>query len=178
MTPPQAAKAHCDNYQSDNSRLGIRLKDDLSMYRFRKEGLTCLLCDGQRCLHFEEIVVPMRMSRETAEATLRADKKDKAVNAYLRCHKLIQTKSTAKKVCRTCRRVEVEGSQKFCYKCGNNRRKHSNRLSQRKRRSHVRKHAISPIDTEALTNANQLGGSSNPAAAKNGHQPSDHNGNE
>src|SRR5215472_11527363 len=106
MTPPQAAKAHCDNYQSDNSRLGIRLRDDLSMYRFRKEGFPCLLCEGQRCPHFEEIVVPVRMSRETAETTLRAKKKEKAVTAYLRFHKLIKTKSTAKKVCRTCRRVE------------------------------------------------------------------------
>src|SRR5215472_10312177 len=86
MTPPQAAKAHCDNYQSDNSRLGIRLKDDLSMYRFRKEGLPCLLCDGQRCPHFEEIIIPMRMSRETAEAKERADKKEAAVNSYLKTH--------------------------------------------------------------------------------------------
>jgi len=86
MTPLQAAKAHCDNYQSDGSCLGIRLRDDLSMYRFRKEGLPCLLCDGQRCPHFEEIMTPMRMSRETAEAKARADSKKKAVNSYLKTH--------------------------------------------------------------------------------------------
>ena len=173
MTPLQAAKAHCDNYQSDSSCLGIGLRGDLSMYRFRKEGLPCLLCDGQRCQHFEGIVIPMRMSGETAEATLGANKKGKAVTAYLRFHNLLPAKTAAKKVCRTCRSVEVEGTQRFCYKCGNNRRKNSNRLSQRKRRSNVRKHAVSPIDIEALTKADQLGGYGNSAIVKKGTQPSD-----
>ncbi len=125
------------------------------MYRFRKEGLPCLLADGQRCQHFEEIVVPMRMSRETAEATVRAEAKEKAVRKYLAFHKLVPTKTAAKKVCRQCRRVEVEGGQRFCYRCAEIRRRKSNRRSQTKRRSDVRKTANSPIGAEALTNADQ-----------------------
>ena len=86
MTPLQAAKEHYANYQADGTCLGIAFRDDLSMYRFRKEGLRCLLCDGDRCSYFEEIIVPMRMSRETAEAKARADKKDAAVKTYLNSH--------------------------------------------------------------------------------------------
>src|SRR5215469_4085244 len=114
MTPLQAARAHCDNYQTDRSCLGLGNRDDLTLFRFRQEGLRCLLEDGQRCQHFEEIVVPMRMSRETAEATVRAEAKEKAVRTYLAFHKLVATKTAAKKVCRECRRVEVEGGQRFC----------------------------------------------------------------
>ena len=61
MTPLRAAKAHCANYQPDGSCLGIAFGGDLSMYRFRKEGLPCLLCSGERCSYFEEIIVPMRL---------------------------------------------------------------------------------------------------------------------
>ena len=57
MTPLQAAKAHCANYQPDGSCLGIVF----GVYRFRKEGLPCLLCSGERCSYFEEIIVPMRL---------------------------------------------------------------------------------------------------------------------
>src|SRR4030095_668669 len=82
-TPLQGAKAHCANYQPDGSCLGIAFRRNLSMYRFRKEGLPCLLCSGERCSYFEEIIVPMQMSRETAEATVRAEAKEKAVRTYL-----------------------------------------------------------------------------------------------
>ena len=49
MTPLRAAKAHCDNYSRTAPVLGSRSRRDLSMYRFRKEGLPCLLCIGERC---------------------------------------------------------------------------------------------------------------------------------
>jgi uncharacterized protein YktA (UPF0223 family) len=159
MTPLQAARAHCANYQPDGSCLGIYYNDDLSIDRARyRPCARCLLADSRRCEYFEEIIVPMRMSRETAVAAARADNKEKAVKAYLAFHKLVPTKAAAKKVCRECRRVEVEGGQRFCYKCAEVRRQRSNRRSQTKRRLNVRKTAISPIGAEALTYANQSGG--------------------
>ena len=154
MTPLQAVKAHCDNYQSDGTCLGIRIRDDLSLYRFRHEGLPCLLADRKRCEHFEEIVVPMKMSYETPESTVRAKSKEKSVSTYLKLHKLIPQKTEAKRVCRECRRVEVNGNQIFCYKCSEKRHKISKRRSaSTKRRSNVDKVPDSPIGAEGLTQA-------------------------
>jgi len=134
MTPSQIAKEHCANYQSNGTCLGIAFKDDLSMYMFRKEGLPCLLCDGQRCASFEEVIVPMRMSRETAEAKARADKKEQAVRAYLEQHELGSGKSSAKRVCLDCRRVELQGQAKYCERCALKRKLASTRASKRSRR--------------------------------------------
>src|SRR6266480_4698750 len=83
MTPLQAARAHCANCQKDGSCLGIAFRDDLSMYRFRKEGLPCLLCGGERCSYFEELIVPMR-----PELPAQAKSLASAVNAYQRKHQL------------------------------------------------------------------------------------------
>jgi hypothetical protein len=125
------------------------------MYRFRGEGLRCLLCAGQRCPYFEEIIVPMRMSRETTEAKARADKKDAAVKTYLLSHDLIAPKANAKRMCLDCRKVEVRGRQQFCYNCAKRRKQTSYRCSKRRRRSDVQKLAISPVRAEALTNVVQ-----------------------
>ena len=63
MTPLQAVRARCSNYQLDGSCLGIGFGGNSSMYHFRKEGLPCLLCSGERCSYFEEIIVPIRAER-------------------------------------------------------------------------------------------------------------------
>jgi hypothetical protein len=153
MTPLQAAKAHCANYQLDGSCLGIYYKDDLSVDHSRYRPCSkCLLADGKRCEYFEEIIVPMRMSRETTEAKVQADKKDAAVNQYLYIHNLIRSRNGAKKMCLTCRRVEVEGKQKYCCKCAGKRNRASYRQSKRRLRfCDVQKNQNSPIGTEALT---------------------------
>jgi len=153
MTPLQTAKAHCANYQPDGSCLGIYYKNDLSVdHSKHRPCAKCLLADGKRCEYFEEIIVPMRMSRETAEAKVQADKKDAAVNQYLHMHNLIRSKNGAKKMCLACRRVEVEGKQKYCYKCAGKRNRTSYRQSKRRFRScDVQKNPNSPIGTEALT---------------------------
>jgi hypothetical protein len=70
MTPLRAAKAQCDNYQPDGSCLGIASRGDLSMYRFRKEGLPCHLCSGERGSYFEEIIMPMRLERPVEAKSL------------------------------------------------------------------------------------------------------------
>jgi hypothetical protein len=127
MTPLQAAKDYCANYQANGTCLGIAFRDDLSMYKFRQEGLPCLLCNGQRCVSFEAIIVPMRMSRETPEAKTRADKKERAVRAYLDQHALHSGKSSAKRVCLDCRRVELQGQAKFCERCALKRKLASTR---------------------------------------------------
>jgi hypothetical protein len=152
MTPLQAAKEHCPNYQPDGSCLGIYYNDDLSVDRSRyRPCAKCLLAQGKRCDYFEEIIVPMRMSRETAEAKARADKKDAAVRSYLMSHNLISAETTAKRMCLDCKRVEVKGRARFCHKCAGRRKRQSYRLSKRQSRLDVQKLANSLVGAEALT---------------------------
>jgi hypothetical protein len=111
----------------------------------------CLLAQGKRCRYFEEIVVPMKMSRETAEAKARADKKDTAVKVYLNAHNLGSDKRSAKRMCLDCHRVEVVGKSRFCHKCAEKRKRTSYRLSKRQSRLDVQKLANSLVGGEALT---------------------------
>jgi hypothetical protein len=108
MTPLRAAKAHCANYQQDGSCLGIALRDDLSMYRFRKEGLPCLLCSGERCASFEEIIVPMRPELPGQAKSLAS-----AVNAYQRKHKL----QSLVRFCPECNETPLLARQRLCANC-------------------------------------------------------------
>ena len=61
--------------------------------------------------------------------------------------------STIKRLCRDCRKVYVNRNQLYCGKCSAARKREANRVSQRKRRSDVRKVGFSPIRAEALTSA-------------------------
>jgi len=108
MTPLQAVRARCSNYQLDGSCLGIALGDNLSMYRFGKEGLPCLLCSGQRCLFFEETIVPMRLE-QPAEAKSLAS----AVNTYRRKHRL----QSLRRFCPGCGETPLLARQRLCANC-------------------------------------------------------------
>jgi hypothetical protein len=159
-SPLQAAKAHCANYQPDGSCLGIYYNDGLSVDRSRYRPCEkCLLAAGKRCEYFEEIIIPMRMSRETAEAKTQADKKEAAVSAYLKPHKLIPSKTEAKKMCKQCKRIEVGGIAKYCERCALKRKlAFTCKSKQSKRGLNRRKSENSPIGAEALTKAeNQVG---------------------
>jgi hypothetical protein len=108
MTPLQAAKAHCANYQPDSSCLGIAFEDDLSMFRFRKEGLPCLLCSGERCSYFEEMIVPMRVERPGEGKSLTG-----AVNAYQRKHRL----QSLLRFCSQCGETPLLARERLCADC-------------------------------------------------------------
>ena len=108
MTPLQAARRHCANCQSDGSCLGIAFGGDLSMYRFRKEGLPCLLCSGARCSYFEEIIVPMRLDLPTEKKSLAS-----AVNAYQRKHRL----QSLLRFCPECGESPLLARERFCADC-------------------------------------------------------------
>ena len=108
MTPLGAVKAHCANYQQDGSCLGIAFRDDLSMYRFRREGLPCLLCTGERCSYFEELIVPMR-----PELPAQAKSLASAVNAYQRSHRL----QSLVRFCPGCGETSLLARQRLCENC-------------------------------------------------------------
>jgi len=62
MTPLQAAKEHCANWNC-GACLGMYYKTDLSVDWSRHKPLPkCLLAEGKRCPYFENIIIPMRMA--------------------------------------------------------------------------------------------------------------------
>jgi hypothetical protein len=78
------------------------------MYRFRKEGLPCLLCSGERCSYFEEIIVPMRLERPAEGKSLAS-----AVNAYQRKHRL----QSLLRFCPECGETPLLARERFCADC-------------------------------------------------------------
>jgi hypothetical protein len=151
MTTLKAAQQQCANYRSDGTCLGIGFRADLSLSRFRKEGLPCLLHDGAPCPYFEECVMPYRPSRTgyPREAT----QLDEACHLY---RTQVQHEPKAiKRLCRACRHRPVIGIKRYCVDCAANRKRSSQRASMRKSRSDVIKTANSLIGAEALTNGSR-----------------------
>jgi len=148
MTPRQAARAHCANYLSDGSCLGIDHRDDGSIYRFRKEGLACVFleagCEG--CLYFEQTVLP-QFPASVAEEYHKSLPADAKASLGLQ---------HATKLCLNCRKREVRPRQKYCALCAKMRKRIANRDHiRRKRRHNVGKLENSPIPAEALTKATE-----------------------
>ena len=136
MTPLQAAKAHCANYESDGSCLGMFFKNDLSVDWSRHRPLPrCLLALGQPCPYFEECVMPMRIDR--VKHPREAIEFGEACYDY---RKGIQGGPLAiKLLCRACRKCEVVGLKRFCRTCAEKRERAGDRLRKRKSRLDVRK---------------------------------------
>jgi hypothetical protein len=138
MTPLQAAKAHCANYQPDGSCLGIYYNDDLSIDWKRHNPLPrCLLAKGKRCAYFEEVILPMRLARpHEAEALA------KAVNGYRRVHKL-----QGQRFCQQCGEAPLLAKQRVCTSCRAKRRREAYRKYNllRKRSNGVLTTTVKPI---------------------------------
>jgi hypothetical protein len=77
-------------------------------------------------------------------------------------HHLVRAPQEFKRLCFDCRRVEVRGIKRLCTSCASSRKRVSNRESQSKRRSRVRKTGFSPIHAEPLTQAKMTIGYPNP----------------
>ena len=116
MTPLQAAKTHCANYQPDGSCLGIAFSDTLSMYRFRREGSKCVLHDSPcpACPYFEEIVLP-----QVLQSVATRYRKSLAVG-----EKTTVSNTTTRR-CPDCNTRELSKRQRYCNQCRINRRRNS-----------------------------------------------------
>ena len=126
MSPLQAAKEHCANWDC-GACLGMYYKDDLRVDWSRYQPLpTCLLAEGKRCPYFEEIIIPMPMSRETEAAIVRADKKDKAVASYLKLHEL---SPSTPRICPDCNKEPLLRRRRVCESCRRRRRRQTKRSS-------------------------------------------------
>ncbi len=125
MTPLQAAKAHCANYQPDGTCLGVDIKDDGSLTRFQPAGRKCLLATaGQRCPYFEQCVMPM----EIREWKSPLEQKDFAQAVYTyRIAADVSRQEKGKRICPTCNCRPLEPRKKYCYVCAEASRREATR---------------------------------------------------
>jgi hypothetical protein len=146
MTPLQAARAHCANYQiEDGSCLGMAFKDDLSMYRFRSGPCVFkqALCTATACPYFEEVVLPQAPASTAEEYR-------KSLPAGMVTS--VRPQHAATRLCLDCRKREVGPRPKYCDVCGGIRKRASTSRTMRAKRSlDVRKLADLPLQAEALT---------------------------
>lgn len=145
MTPLQAAKAHCANYQPDGSCLGVAFRHDLKMYRFRDPN-SCVFHETpcQACPYFEQTVLPQVPASVADEYRLSLPA---GTETTVRPQRSI-------KLCADCNKSELEPRQRYCERCATNRNRKSKRQHMRlKRRSDVEKTEISPIGAQGLTKA-------------------------
>ena len=129
MTPLQAARAHCPNYQADGSCLGIYYNDHLSIDRSRYRPCEqCLLGAGKRCEYFEEIIAAMRPARPKEAKALA-----KAVSGYQRQHKL----HSFARSCPKCGERPLLRRQRMCAECRAERRRETHRKYNSGRKSQI-----------------------------------------
>jgi hypothetical protein len=163
MSPLQAAKEHCANYDNGACQ-GIYYNHALSIDRSRYHPLPrCVLSEpGQRCPYFEECILPLEIPRETRASTKRANALASAIRQYRRTT-AIESGRTIKRMCLECHRHELEPGKRLCAICAKESVRESKRRYQQNRRSKgasdVEKITISPVRAEALTSADWRGGS-------------------
>jgi hypothetical protein len=128
MTPQQLARDHCANWRNDGKGcLGAIIDDDLQIRRCCPKPRCLLTSPVQRCLYFEECVMPLARSIENP---LQRQLFEEAVRQYRLAANLPRAQT---RLCPACRR-SMEPRRRFCPVCAAARRKASNRHSVKKHR--------------------------------------------
>lgn len=135
MNPIQAARKYCDCLLANDCCLGITPNDDLSLRRFRKENLPCLLASSkcQRCEHFESSILPMERRSEWPSKLAQDDFLEAAHTYRMQSGALSQ----ADRICPKCNERALESRQRLCYICAKQKSLESKRNSAAKRRATV-----------------------------------------
>jgi hypothetical protein len=144
MTPLQAAKRHCANYQPDGSCLGVYYNDDVSVDWSRYLPLPkCVIGSCEACPYFEEIVLPQ------VPASV-AEEYSKSLPAAAAT--TVRPQRQAKRMCAECRKREVAPRKKYCPACARGKQREAARRAMRAKRSlDVNKLDSGAFATEALT---------------------------
>jgi hypothetical protein len=126
VTPLQVAKAECANCDSAGNCAGVGIRDDGSLYLFRREAEKCWLAPGPdgaiaRCQYFEECVAPLAKKRAQAASTQEqreaAARLAEGVRAYDAVVMPAQTIKYAK--CKRCQQT-VYPPKRLCARCAKN----------------------------------------------------------
>ncbi len=127
MTPLQLAREHCANYQSDGTCMSLTFDDKGTHKSFRPRGGRCLLSSPvERCLYFEECVMPMNVDAKNPDvAERRRHEFQMGILAYKKSTGQAVTKAAkaGDRLCPTCRDRPLEPGKKLCYVCRENKRK-------------------------------------------------------
>jgi hypothetical protein len=143
MTPLQAAKAHCANYQPDGSCLGMYYNDDLSVDWSRYEPRArCLIADCLNCPYFEETVLPQAPASVSA-AYVRTLPEGTVTS--------IKNNQHIKRRCPSCRKRFLEPHKQYCRICAKERKRASYRNSKRQSREMSKNSSSRHVGTQALT---------------------------
>jgi hypothetical protein len=135
MTALQVAKQECANCDSAGNCAGVGIRDDGSLYRFRREGEKCWLAPGPdgaiaRCLYFEECVAPLAKARARNAATQdqkhAAAKLAEGVRAYEAAAMPVSAAKYAKCKGSGCQR-DVIAPKRLCEQCAKKRTLQSKR---------------------------------------------------
>jgi hypothetical protein len=108
MSPNQIAKAHCANFQSDGSCIGVHYNDDLTIKSINPLPKCLLAESGVRCPYFEECVMPQKLDDPEFQAGIQRYKLAVKLPAMTRICRVCQTNDTGSKkrqLCANCRRA-------------------------------------------------------------------------
>ena len=145
MTPFQFAKRECANYNKDGSCLGVAAEDlvDTNGPWWNRKAITakflhqkskCALSKaGERCLYFEQVILPLADCRSPKDELNLQSKRQKAKALYIARVGLASLEKAKSRFCECgaaiCKR------KRFCYKCAAKKRRETRRISQNKWRS-------------------------------------------
>lgn len=111
MTPLQFAKEQCANYRSDGGCDGIGVKGDGSVFMFGAKP-KCVLAVNQRCVYFEECVLPMGFEDPKLRQIRQDVEKD-----YRRSTGAHKVGGQTGRICPQCQVRELEPRRRLCYQC-------------------------------------------------------------
>lgn len=145
MTPHQMAKAQCDCYGPDGC-LGITLRDDLTMVRFRPEGSKCLLASNpvKRCQHFEAAITPYRPDAKDTRTAARLQSEWAEGSYAYRITTGYMAESI--RICPQCRTAKISGGKKLCDECRAKNRRETKAKSDHARNAESNSHSSSFSD--------------------------------
>ena len=125
MSPLQAAKEHCANYQTDGSCLGVYYNRDLSVAKCIPLP-RCLLHEPiQRCPYFEEIVMPMKLEGSNR---LAQEKKRQSFDEGVDQYRMAVGFQAIKRRCALCRQKDTASKRsQYCPTCRDVRSRESHR---------------------------------------------------
>jgi hypothetical protein len=143
MTALQVAKQECANCDSAGNCSGIGIRDDGSLYLFRREGEKCWLAPGPdgaiaRCPYFEECVAPLAKARARNAATQEQKRAVASLVEGLQAYEAaVLPVATAKYAkCKGCPR-DVIAPKRFCPGCAQRRKLQSNNRSRMRKNGAV-----------------------------------------
>ena len=148
MTPLKFAKCECANFKNDGSCLGVRAEDLIdtngpwwnrkdSRAKYLQPRQQCALAKaGERCLYFEQVVLPLADCPSPKDEPSLQAKRQKARVLYLKRIGLDGPKKAKQRFCEC--GAPIGKGRRHCDKCAAKKRSETRRKSQKWRAKKMR----------------------------------------